>query len=239
MPKAPLSLALTSAALLCGALAHAQDGEGRARPSRIAPDLGIAPPPPIPIARPREPVPEILPPPASNSDLVATAGKCLDLVSPDFEVRPEILFKNGWSFTKPRRQGSGPGSYEFVQYDKDDFTIALLDFGSVVLCRAGGLIAGEEQVASLRAALIETLRATPIENTPGMDGYISAIKRDAPETDLDNVLIAGDYMLEIMSQTRDTSGFAEGSPPFFTMVMVSSVPVPAQFRSSAQIATPD
>jgi hypothetical protein len=230
---------LAAAALFAaGAPALAQDApDQEVRPSRISPrQPGLVSPPqptlvPGAVAPPRDDGPGAL---ITMPGLAEGVRLCMAVVSPQYDVRPRILTADGWAFTEPRRRPDGQMSYETIQFFKNDRVIALLDYGSLVICRSGGRIENAQQLGRIRASLIEALGAVPIGDVPGLAPLAARIRTNAPQTDLANVLIAGDYSLEISVGEAPLGGRATPSSQTIHLVMVTSIPLPVEFRPQAR-----
>ena len=242
-------LACAGAALLCnsGIAAYAQDApKGDRQQSRIYPHepkdgppaITVVPtPPPVVATRPAErSLEEKLGDPVTTAELVEGTRLCMATVSPQFEVNPHVLADDGWGYTSPRREHDGQRSFEFVQYVKDDRTIALLDYGSIVICRVVGRVANADEVGPLRASLIEAFDAVPITDLPKLEAVMARLRRNSPQVDLANVLVTGDYSFEIEEGERDLGELATPSIRSFHALMVTLVPLPQEYRSPAPVS---
>lgn len=227
-----------------GASALAQDASTRGRDeisqSRISPERpDLVRPPPIilpPTVSPKSdlrPIAEQLGAPASPADFVEDARRCMAVVSPDNSVHSYILAESGWSYTLPRQKSNELGNYEFIQFSKDDRSIALLDFGSRVMCRVVGRVEELSQLGEVRRALIDGLAAASIGELPKFEQLAANIRRNAPEVDLSNILVAGNHMLELAATEKSVALRSGEADTQFRVVMVSSVPLPKEFQSHA------
>ena len=161
------------------------------------------------------------------------ARLCLTVVSADNVVRSYILAEDGWAYTQPRRISNELGSFETIQFIKGDQSIALLDFGSRVMCRVAGRVEEMSHLNDVRKTLIDTLAAIPVKEVPKLEQLVSNIQRIAPETNLSNILVAGGHMLELAAVETSVADPSAGSSTLVRMVMVSSVPLPKEFQTPA------
>lgn len=203
--------------------------------SRLLPPVPPGPPPintvstPTPSATaPRVPeMPQMLTPERMSE----AARMCERTVSPDFVVDTSALYDARWAYTQPRQASSPVGPFEYVQYSKDDLEIALQDYGPVVVCRAIGVVESQEAFASLRSSVASSLGATLSAEAAGLEEYHSISLANAPGTDPANLYIHGDYSLEFMTGEIPAGAGGEGSPAL-TMVMLTSMPIPPQYRTA-------
>ncbi len=158
---------------------------------------------------------------------------CMAVVSPQFEVQAGLLPSAGWGWFQPRQVPMGARVFEMVQYTKGALSLALLDDGSLVVCRVVGDVESTSQLSQVRAALVEAFGAAPIESVPRLAPLVDRLRQGAPQTVLANFMVAGDYTLEITAQQRTLPASATAPARTLGMVMVESVPLPQQFRSPA------
>jgi hypothetical protein len=158
---------------------------------------------------------------------------CMTVVSPQFEVQASLLPTAGWSWFQPRQVQIGAQTYEMVQYSKGGISLVLLDGGALVICRVVGEVEGPAQLNEVRAALIERLGAVPVENVPRLAAYTDRVRQGAPQTVLANLMIAGDYTLELTLRERPRAATETAPAGTVRAVMIESVPLPPQFRSPA------
>jgi hypothetical protein len=247
-PKKLLFRLNASAALLCvGTFVHAQETpDNEAQQSRISPEhrepgAPVSPPvlraepPRMSTPRPDEhSLKDALAKSVTAEGFIEGVRLCMAAVSPRFDVHPQVLSSAGWAYTSPQRVPSERGTIEAVQFFKDQRVIALQDYGKLVLCAVAGRIEKLDQMYKIRAALIDTLGAVPIDKVPRLRALVAHTRANAPQTDFSNVLIAGDYSLEIFGQQRDLGKMATPSIKTISMVKVTSAPLPAEFQSYAQ-----
>jgi hypothetical protein len=82
--------------------------------------------------------------------------------------------------------------------------------------------------------LIEALRAVPLDDMPRLAPLAARLSRLAPQTVRANLLVAGDYTLELTVQERTVASPAGTPPRTYRAVMVESLPLPPQYQSHAQ-----
>lgn len=203
------------------------------------PENGI--PMPIPsVSRPPQPAPrEDNWSSATTSELVNSMRLCRATVSPHFEVQPRVLAEDGWGYTMPRREQNALGNFESVRYYKNHLTLGLLDFGQIVLCRVVARIADIEQLNELRVELASELGAIPLRDAQGMEAYVDIVSRNRSDAELMNIMIVGDYSLELAIQAVDASNMGLSDESTVTIILLTSAPLPIQFQSGAQSSTPE
>jgi hypothetical protein len=180
--------------------------------------------------------PEKVEPPVETGKLVETVDLCMRVVSPRFEVKPQILSEGGWGYTSLQTGQRGSLSYEYVNYYKGNLTVSLQDFSKFVDCRSVGRISGEGQLSDIRASLIKTLRATPITDTPGMERYVAGTRQGAPQTNFENLLVVGDYLVEFWQQSMSTEDLEVEGHPTLELAIFSVVPLPEKFQTRNRTA---
>lgn len=171
--------------------------------------------------------------PLSAAEFAETTRLCMSVVSPSFEVRPELLTRTGWAWFQPRQVPMGQQTFQMVQYSKDRRSIALLDNGSLVVCRVVGGVENADKLRDVRAALTRTLGAIPLDDIPRLAPLAVRLRSQAPQIDHANLLVAGNYSLELSFRERTSAGTADTPPRTYRMVMVESVPLPQQFQLTA------
>jgi hypothetical protein len=195
-------------------------------------------PSPTPTAKPVErTLEEELGDPVTPAGMVEGAQLCMTVVSPQFDVQSRRLVDRGWGYTSPRQMSNGQGTFEFIQFLKDDRTIALQDYGPVVVCRVIGRVEKAEKLSEVRASLIETLGAAPVTDIPRLEALAARYRRGSPQANLANMLVAGDYTLEITALERDLGELATPAIKTIQVVMIESLPLPAEFRANAKTGT--
>jgi hypothetical protein len=249
--KNALFLTSAGAVLLCGAGAAvlAQGARnGETRQSRISPERldetgppvirTVPVPAPTPTTKPvKRSLEEELGDPVTPAGMVEGAQLCMTVVSPQFDIRSRLLVDRGWGYTSPRQMSNGQSSFEFIQFLKGERTIALQDYGPMVVCRVIGRIDRMDKLREVRASLIEALGAVPVTDVPRLEALTARYRRGSPQADLANVLIAGDYTLEITALERNLGELATPSIQTVQMVMIESIPLPAEFQSHAKADT--
>lgn len=230
LPRNVLLLTSASAALLLGAsatvLAQTPAPEPQARSGRISPvdPRLVSPPSPMAVPAPAAPAR-----PVTMTDFVEGARLCMNAVSLQFDVRPRVLTDAGWAFSAPRQITFLGRPYRMVQYDKGNRSIALMDDGTQVVCRLIAAVEDLTQISQVRAALIAGLGAVQVDQVPGLEALAAGIRGHAPEANLANVLVVGGYSVELGADQRNL-----GTPPRpYRVILVTSVPLPPQFQSSA------
>jgi hypothetical protein len=188
--------------------------------------------PPMPTVNPAPSNEPELMPTVPIADYVAAARLCQTVVSPDFVVNPDALVSEGWSFTTPRQQQNELGRFESISYFKGQVTIGLLDFGTVVLCRVVAFVSAPQQVTEIRDAISRDMGAVPMRDVPAAFAHYNLAARNLSEEQQSNLMIAGNYGLELAAQAFDpqTSGFAEGSASI--VVILTSRPLPPNLLSN-------
>lgn len=237
MPKALrlLPISCTVLALVAGTASHGQDAEH----SRISPPQPETPvvrtvAPPSPVSSAPRTLEEELGEAVTPEGLVAGVRMCMAVVSPAMELDIQALIDDSWSYTQPRQAENEAGmQFETVSYHKDSLSLMLQDFGPLVQCRVGGRLADLGEVPALRAALANGLGALDTRGEERLAPWVANIQRAAPQTDFDNLFAAGDYSLEIITQSMTGAQIGLDGVDQVHMVMVSSAPFPPRFQSQA------
>lgn len=244
MRRNALLLTSATAALLYAAGVHAQGApEPEPRPSRISPVDPRLVSPPVPMVVPRPgpaaPVrPEERYPAVTTAQMVEGARLCMAAVSPRDEVQPQLLLRDGWSWTPSRQMSYSGGSYEIVRYFKNGRAIELSDYGFMVICQAAGRIDSLDQFDQFRSALIEALGARPIGDIARLAPLAEQTLNSRPDMPLADVLIVGDYRLEVFA--RDETIRPPRVPVEQTVhtIVISSSALPLEYQSPGQGTPP-
>ena len=146
-------------------------------------------------------------------------------------VDTQYFWDEHWSYTEPEKLTTSDGTFEKIDYLRDDVTISLLDFGRVVLCRVGAWTASASNVEGIRSSLIENLNAVPLQQVPELADMSALMAQQMPQTDQNNLLIIGHYQVEISSKDVDftKAGIKGGSSA--TIVMLTIVPLPRKYQA--------
>ena len=163
--------------------------------------------------------------------LADNVERCRNVVSPDFDVDTSSLWASGWSYTQPRMGAMGRREFESIQYMQDGLTLALLDFGDFVICRAVGMVQDPGSIDQLRARIASNHNATPMVDHLGLRQLSESILAAMPNVDTQNLLVAGDYQIEIGTQTVTAAQHGQEGYGDLVMLMVTTNPLPAQFRN--------
>lgn len=232
-------------ALGAGAAAHGEEGNEQANAqvrSRLLPKSDPAlphSPPPIrtsPTFATRETSAPRMPRLTSSNEMVQNVQKCMAVVSPEMVVDARILRDEGWSHTVPVRKENATGTFEKVEYLKDDVMIALIDMGPVVACRAAGWIAKPSELSEIRSAMVQELAAVPLNKVKALEDLSSLIAQRMPQSDQANVLIIGNYTVEITAQTINLTQLKISTPDTATMIMLTSTPLAPEYQARLQVA---
>lgn len=207
------------------------------KPSRLIP-------PPPPADMPHPPVltttvdpaasnkPEVLPDPVSIDRITELAKLCQKVVPPSFEIKPELLWENGWAYRVriPFRSGSMIG--DRVEYSRPGTaeTITLIDLGSTVICRVVVRIDAQGSVNEVRSSLQSSLPALPFADAPINKQYKQLVLANKNDEDHPNLLIAGEYSIDLTLQTTDLTGMNVVNADNVTMLMAEIFPLPSNLR---------
>jgi hypothetical protein len=241
--------ALTMSFACWTGVAFAQDGsatdqETLERQSRIHPSAGLEDQPP-PFAPPtnnriapveKPPSPEKVEPPVETSALIGALELCMKTVSPQFDVKPQVLLDSGWGYTGLQRQQRGALQYDKVEYLKGGLIISLQDFKSFVDCRVVARIRGADQTSEIRTSLITQFGASPVRETAGMAPYVARTEQAAPQTNFENLLVVGDYLVEFWQQQIGTAGLNVDGAPLIDVALLSISPLPEKYRMKNRTA---
>ena len=162
--------------------------------------------------------------------MVAAVDTCLEVLQPGYELNLRLLVDNSWSFTQPIQTRNAIGEFKKVDYIKDNLTISLQDFGDRIMCRAAGIIEDQEQFADIRQQLTQTLGATPIAETPGFELAAQLMAERLPNSNIDNVYIIGEHVIEIATIEQDLGRTGIVGAGVETFALLTSSPTAANMR---------
>lgn len=219
-------------ALVAGTAAHGQEATSPQVRSRLLPPQVPGPPAihiiQTPSPRATQPIPAQAPQMLTAARLADALTLCQRTVSLDFQVDTSALRDATWAYTQPRQQRMGNRQFEYIEYHKNDVALSLLDFGDFVMCRVGGVVESQARYAELRRNLAETLGAIRLADATEFAAFNESTMRNSPGSNPDDLYVDGAYSLEFFTQALPADAVAPGAQ----LVMVTSIPVPAQFRTS-------
>lgn len=173
-------------------------------------------------------LPDVVP----NERIVELTKLCQEIVPPDFNIQPSLLWDNGWAYSvrMPYRSGALVG--DRVDYSRPGTaeTIVLIDLGPVIICRPIVRIASPEAIADVRAALIEGLSAQPFLEAPIDDQYKQLVLANKNDEDHPNLLVTDTYSIELSLQTTDLTGKNVVGADSVTLLMAEMWPLPPNLR---------
>ena len=174
---------------------------------------------------------------ASLADFADGARTCMRTVSPEMQVNTQYFWDEHWSYTKPEKLTTSDGTFETIQYDQNDVTISLLDYGRVVICRVGAWTSSSSDVPKIRASLVEELGARPLRQVPELAEMSDFMAQQMPQVDQANVLTVGSYQLEIASKDVDLAQEGIKGGKATTIVMLTIVPLSKKYQARLKVGT--
>lgn len=207
------------------------------KPSRLIPQpapQGTSPP--VVISMTPSPAverkPEVLPDAVTIERIVELARLCQQVLTPDFAVNANLLWENGWAWTRPRPARMGSITGEQVEYSRRNTseTIAVSDFGRFAVCRAIARIESPEAMDEARAALASGLGAEEIAEAdidPEWKRQVLGLK---PVDQQKNVLVSNTYTIELTEETTDVTGMNVVGADSVTLLMAEIAPLPPARR---------